>query len=942
MVNKRNESKSGVNTLKPKLLSLAIAQALAFQAAHAATIEVNSTGDVSTATDTTCTLREAIDTINAGFILENGCFPNESINALGTNDAISFGAGVAGNTIDTTQGQLSVTKSVTINDGGENTTIDGNQVSRVMYVGAGATVTLNQLTITGGLVATDGGGVASSGGTVNLNDCTVTGNTTTGVTIATPRIDGGGGLSLTNGASMHLNNTTVSNNVSARFSGGIHAIRSNTLTLNNSVVSGNVKNGITNFLTPTLIENSVISDNVSTSNAGGGIYSNYSRTVVRESLISGNYASSGGGVFAISATVDLYNSTVSGNTAKYLGGGLRVANNPGAISLTNSTVTGNTAVTGNALNRAGGGVYVASGRVLSSRNSIIADNVATVSPLNADCSVFGTLFAGADNIATTACGGATVVADAKLGPLQDNGGPTHTHALLDGSPAIDAPTANNAVCETTDQRGFLRFDGSCDIGAFEVGALDLTGEPVTLKNNRWTMVGLSKDAPSKTVEDVFGTTTPTGLASTDYNINWVVYKRDESTDSYVMMALSDTLEQGKGYWVLQRTGVDLEFIPDGADTPVDTADPNCPSNLGCFEIDLVEGDGKFNLISHPFTNDVNWKNIRIVVNGNQVCDPEQAQNQLLLTDTFWNYDAGYTALSTGSPMDVAVFEAYKGYWVQTLNNSEGQDVTLLIPKGPVSDSPACVASPIAPPAAASIETEADEESSLIAEIFTKARAVFRRSTDVSNYSIPSVASLFSKMNVETGLKKDPSTTAGMTESTLDDMPWWLSWINVAEAAQDTSLKYGEWWVRLQAESDEDGGMVDKHNYLGWYSDSQDGKDRRDLKELPPFSNPYLTIVFPQDGWGTDSGDYASDLRKRKYWRKGEEWEFIVKSDKIGREVTLSWEGNYKTRRFWRMRLVDVESGRTVSVLSRGQLQTYTFTTLSTEHRFKWVYLARPK
>ena len=61
-----------------------------------------------------------------------------------------------------------------------------------------------------------------------------------------------------------------------------------------------------------------------------------------------------------------------------------------------------------------------------------------------------------------------------LGPLQDNGGPTFTHALLAGSPAIDArnpaaPGSGGNACEATDQRGVARPQGAaCDIGAFEL------------------------------------------------------------------------------------------------------------------------------------------------------------------------------------------------------------------------------------------------------------------------------------------------------------------------------------------------------------------------------------------------------------------------------------------------------------------------------------------
>jgi hypothetical protein len=63
-------------------------------------------------------------------------------------------------------------------------------------------------------------------------------------------------------------------------------------------------------------------------------------------------------------------------------------------------------------------------------------------------------------------GSASAPIDPKLGPLADNGGPTRTHALLLGSPAIDA--ASTPDCPTTDQRGVLRPQGAaCDIGSYE-------------------------------------------------------------------------------------------------------------------------------------------------------------------------------------------------------------------------------------------------------------------------------------------------------------------------------------------------------------------------------------------------------------------------------------------------------------------------------------------
>jgi hypothetical protein len=140
--------------------------------------------------------------------------------------------------------------------------------------------------------------------------------------------------------------------------------------------------------------------------------------------------------------VVLTNSTVSNNTALELGGGISDPNNPNVV-LTNSTVSNNTA------------------------------------PLRSDCSDL--VNSSGYNIESPGdtCGfeqptdEANVSAeDLQLGPLQDNGGPTETHALGDGSVAIDQIPEEDCVNAdgeplTTDQRGESR-DSMCDIGAFEL------------------------------------------------------------------------------------------------------------------------------------------------------------------------------------------------------------------------------------------------------------------------------------------------------------------------------------------------------------------------------------------------------------------------------------------------------------------------------------------
>ena len=164
----------------------------------------------------------------------------------------------------------------------------------------------------------------------------------------------------------------------------------------------------------------------------------------------------------------------------------------------------------------------------------------------------------------------------------------------------------------------------------------------------------------------------------------------------------------------------------------------------------------------------------------------------------------------------------------------------------------------------------------------------------------------------------------------------ISFFTTSYAAE---LKSGEWYVRLIAQTPSE-QLKDQGNVLGMLRSSIDGYDIHDLNELPPFGAPYLTIVYPHADWGEHAGNYASDFHKRKASQLGDEWEFIVMSDKP-REVTLSWQGYDGLKRLWRMRLVDMETGEVVRAVKRNQLQSYTFNMVDTTHRFKWVYLARP-
>jgi CSLREA domain-containing protein/uncharacterized repeat protein (TIGR01451 family) len=217
---------------------------------------------------------------------------------------------------------------------------------------------------------------------------------------------------------------------------------------------------------------------------GGGITNNAGNMALTDVTISNCSAQKGGGLYANSGTVTLTRMTFSGNTASVDGGGLH--NQSGHVSLTNVTISGNTCPSclgGGIYNQSGtgpdltnvtiynnsggtgGGIYSSSGNT-TLKNSIIAN-----SPSGGNCS--GNIASNGYNLDSgstcpfTNTGDQRNV-DPKLGVLQDNGGQTKTHALLLGSPAIDAGTSSSAPA--TDQRGVSRpqpVGGAYDIGAFE-------------------------------------------------------------------------------------------------------------------------------------------------------------------------------------------------------------------------------------------------------------------------------------------------------------------------------------------------------------------------------------------------------------------------------------------------------------------------------------------
>ena len=366
-----------------------------------------------------CSLREAV----------------EDANATPAGDVISAPAPPAGQAYEIF-GQITVLEDLTITGADASTTIvrqDG--FGRIFEIGDfggfAPEVEINNLTITGGQ-DTPGGGIQVAQGQLVLRRSVVTGNVAAG--------EGAG-------------------------SGGGLAVRPNGLAI----------------IEDTTFSNNSALDVGSEGGEGGAIWSDSSTrlSISRSTVGPGNTAGgsagpdpgTGGGIAVESQTggLSMLNVTISGNSvtdgADGSGGGIFL--DQGATALLDSTTVAENSVLGSG--GTGGNIAVGVGSA-SLRQTLVAGGTAASSGncVGPVASSGSSLESPSSQCGMSAAGDQPFVADPLLGPLADNEGPTLTHALLPGSPAIDTGAANCPQPDT-DQRGVVRAQGpACDIGAFEV------------------------------------------------------------------------------------------------------------------------------------------------------------------------------------------------------------------------------------------------------------------------------------------------------------------------------------------------------------------------------------------------------------------------------------------------------------------------------------------
>jgi CSLREA domain-containing protein len=509
--------------LAPLMFLFALAVLLAGDAAPAlgASFTVNATHDAVDASpgDGVCADAGGACTLRAAVMEANALAGADEISLPAGTYVLSIpGAGEdasATGDLDVTD-DVAITAPVIVNGASEpGATVDGAGLDRVFHI-IGGTVHISGQTIRNGSADGEftigglcefalygGGGVCVTSGTLDLADAALVENISDG--------HGGGIVNGSNGR-LNITNTIMTGNMSrlaggALFNAGAGEMLDALLQGNVAGTDGGGIASVEDRANPgasIATASSVISDNAA-GNSGGGISNSSGVLTISESVIAGNRATFAGGLGSEGgglggpANLVLTSSTVAENTARDSGGGI-IADN-GAI--TNSTISGNRAGRTGGVLGGGGSLSIASTTITANNAQGMAGGLASLGGVTLSNAIVGRNLGSSDCSGGVASLGHNLDSDGScalsgpgdlsntdplLLPLGDNGGPTQTHALMQGgcptdacivpSPAIDA---GDSGCPSTDQRGEPRpFDGNgdgtgvCDIGAYEVQEPPLT------------------------------------------------------------------------------------------------------------------------------------------------------------------------------------------------------------------------------------------------------------------------------------------------------------------------------------------------------------------------------------------------------------------------------------------------------------------------------------
>ncbi len=359
----------------------------------------------------------------------------------------------------------------------------------------------NLTTLSGDLNGNDSGwnsmGENSYHVVTGANTATLDGFTITGGNASSAPHDRGGGM-LNPSCSPTLANLTFTRNSASNTGGGMHNDTNSSPILNHVIFNGNKAyqgGGMFNHWDANARLTNVTFSNNTFTGSGGGMHNNSADPILLNVTFNNNTHTGsntdGGGMYNYYSAPSLTNVTFHANSASRYGGGMYNSDNCYML-MSNTTFSGNQAFQG-------GGIYKNGWGALTIYNSILWGNTASVPSSSQIGNYQNLLEITYSDIQGGWSGTGNLNADPQLGPLANNGGYTQTRAIGAGSAAIDA--AERAHCPAADQRGQLRDDLGCDMGAYELkyAESDNVFRPIsstTLTTFGPTLAGIQRNAAS--------------------------------------------------------------------------------------------------------------------------------------------------------------------------------------------------------------------------------------------------------------------------------------------------------------------------------------------------------------------------------------------------------------------------------------------------------------
>jgi len=398
------------------------------------------------------------------------------------------------------------------------------------------------------------------------------------------------------------------------------------------------------------------------------------------------------------------------------------------------------------------------------------------------------------------------------------------------------------------------------------------GPGVAYTTGQWQQFAVPCEPSPATIASVLGNSPTANLPEASYSTSWFLYGRNGTNSGNVALAKTATLTSAAGYWFKSLVApVGNRLQVLTGTVPVVESVTGCTSATGCVVVPVATGTAAARMIGNPFPYNIDWSQVRVRVGGD-------GGNLYTPTEAFGAEIVnkqiwiwnGNDYTTWDDDTDPGNLQYFKSFFIKVMTDGVGKTIDLLIPA-----------------------TFSDVPVTALPTGFTERLAAVVRS---------------------------------WSQSARD----WL--IPPAAAAEPAAEPFAGWQVRLRVTNPKTGAKA--RALLGQRTAAEPGYDPADLTALAPFASPYLTLVFPQPGWGVNKGDYAADFRPAD--GVPDQWNLELRSDPVGSRVVLRWEGDPAT--LVRSRLTDRLTGQVIDPSDPAYAQGYPLTLTTKVRALSWEYL----